>query len=353
MIHIQNLLHRVGNFQLGPVDLEIDKGTYLVIMGPPGSGKSVFLECLCGLRPLSTGQISIDGIDVTNLEPRIRRIGYVPQDYALFPHLSVEQNIAFGLNVNGFSHQEILSRVGKTTAMLGIQSLLPRNVTTLSGGEKQRVALARALVMEPKVLLLDEPVCALDEATRQSLCAMLHRIQRQLGLTTIHVSHNLEEVFSVADVAAILYQGTMQQIGPVSELLRRPQSEFVAGFMRCENILTADVVNACPEPQSSMVMCGRVPLIVGGQHHGRIKFVVRPENILLLGGQEHTNLTKNILQVKLISWHDYGNYIRLLLKGPIEVVAHVSHKVFAELQPHSHNELIAILPKESIHVLSE
>jgi len=237
MIRTEEIYFRIGTFQLQRLSIKIAKGEYFVLLGPPGSGKTVFLECLCGLKKILSGRIYIDGHQVTHLEPRARGIGYVPQDYALFPHLTVEQNITFGLRVHGYQHKETQTKVAETAELLGIRHLLGRGVGGLSGGEKQRVALARALVLQPKILLLDEPVCALDEVTRQEVCIQLLDIQRRLGLTTIHVSHNLEEAFTVADRAAILNEGILQQAGPLDELLAKPNSKFVARFMRREKNL--------------------------------------------------------------------------------------------------------------------
>ncbi len=237
MICTEEIYFRIGTFQLQRLSIKIAKGEYFVLLGPPGSGKTIFLECLCGLKKIDSGRIYIDGHQVTGLEPRARGIGYVPQDYALFPHLTVEQNIAFGLRVHGYQHKETQAKVAETAELLGMRHLLGRGVGGLSGGEKQRVALARALVLQPKILLLDEPVCALDEVTRQEVCVQLLDIQRRLGLTTIHVSHNLEEAFTVADRAAILNEGILQQVGPLDELLAKPNSKFVARFMRREKNL--------------------------------------------------------------------------------------------------------------------
>lgn len=352
MIRTEEIFFRIGTFQLQRLSIEMATGQYFVLLGPPGSGKSVFLECLCGLKKVDAGRIYIDGREVTDLEPRVRGIGYVPQDYALFPHLSVEQNIGFGLRAHDYRRRETKARVTEIADLLGIQHLLSRRVGGLSGGEKQRVALARALVMEPKVLLLDEPVCALDEAARQDVCAQLHSIQRQLGLTTIHVSHNLEETFSVADMAGILHQGTLQQIGSMNQLLRQPQNEFVAHFMRCKNIFSGEVVARGPQSASTRVRAGGVDLIVRGRHQGRIKFMIRPENILL-GGNLHSDPVDNKLRVKLIRSRDCGNYVRMELKGPLELVAHLSHAAFAELKAKPQSDLIAVLHPENIHVLPE
>jgi len=237
MIRTEEISFRIGTFQLQRLSINIAKGEYFILLGPPGSGKTIFLECLCGLKKIHSGRIYIDGRQVPYLEPRARGIGYVPQDYALFPHLSVEQNIAFGLHAHGYQHKETQAKVAETAELLDIRWLLSRRIHGLSGGEKQRVALARALVLQPKILLLDEPVCALDEVTRQEVCVQLLDIQRRLGLTTIHVSHNLEEAFTVADRAAILNEGILQQVGTLDELLRKPNSKFIARFMRREKHL--------------------------------------------------------------------------------------------------------------------
>ena len=331
MIRAEGLLFSVGDFHLRDFSLEVAKDSYFVMLGPPGSGKTVFLECLCGLRRVGAGRIFIDGRDVTTLEPRVRGIGYVPQDYALFPHLSVERNIGFGLHARWHSVKDSSSKVAIISEMLGIDSLLKRNVTDLSGGEKQRTALARALVMEPKVLLLDEPVCALDESTRQSVCALLHSVQRELGLTVIHVSHNLEEAFSVADHAAILNQGYLQQAGSLDKLLRKPKNEFVARFMRCENIFSD------------------VALKLVGRPEGDFKMMIRPEDVVVLPAGEGGSEAENAFGVSLVGWRDFGGYVKVELSGQLNLVAHLTHAAFGRLEVESGSEFIAVLPPESIY----
>ncbi len=351
MIRTDQLSYRIGDFRLHPFSLEIEQGQYFVLLGPPGSGKSLFLVCLCGLKQIESGRIRIDGRDVTDLEPRTRNIGYVPQDYALFPHLSVERNIAFGLRAHGIHRRTISSKVVHTAEMLGISHLLTRSINGLSGGERQCVALSRALVLQPKVLLLDEPVCALDEATRQDVCAQLYRIQRRLGLTTIHISHDLEEAFSVADQAGILHQGTLQQVGSMGQLFRRPRNEFVARFMRCENLFRGQAVQSVPSSQGTIVHCGSAQLAVPGQHQGLITFMIRPEDVLLVKPGPSRYGKNNEFPVKLIRAHDRGNYVRMDLKGPFDLVAHLPRTAFAELKAEHNSDLIVVLHTDNIHVL--
>lgn len=366
MIRTEELSFRIGTFTLQHLNIEVATGQYFALLGPPGSGKTVFLECLCGLKKIDSGKIFIDGPDVTHLEPRARHIGYVPQDYALFPHLSVDQNIAFGLHARRCQRKDVTARVAQIADLLGIGHLLRRRINGLSGGERQRVALARALVLHPKVLLLDEPVCALDEVTRQDICAQLLRIQRQLGLTTIHVSHNLEEAFSVADRAAILYQGVIQQVGDLDELLRRPNTEFVARFMRCENIYSAELISTSVHGCRARVKDGievHVPGVASaepgfaqaepGQHQGKIKFVIRPEDVLVLPRSGHNRKGENEFAVNLVRWRDCGGYMRLDLDGPLNVVAHMTHTAFAGLKPDGDGGVNIALPPRSIHVLRQ
>lgn len=353
MIRIEKLSFAIGDFELRCLDLEVADGEYFALLGPPGSGKSIFLECLCGLKQVGSGRIYIDGRDVSKVEPRRRNIGYVPQDYALFPHLRVKDNIAFGLRSQGCGADVISSRVTETGEMLGIGHLLDRNIGGLSGGERQAVALARALVLQPKLLLLDEPVSALDESTRQQVCAQLRGIQRQLGLTTIHVSHNLEEAFSVADRAGILNDGVLQQTGLIGQLLRQPANEFVGRFMRCNNFLSGEVVGPGTEPETTILRCGQAQLQVPGQHQGHIKFIIRSENVLLIKPDQSGQRQGNKVSVRLIGWRDCGNYVRIELEGCFGLVAHLSHAAFADLKIEQECELVAVLEPEAIHVLPE
>ena len=352
MIKTQALSFFIGDFKLNQINMEIPEGEYFVLLGRPGSGKTTFLECLCGLNHLNSGKVYIDGKDVTNLEPRKRGIGYVPQDYALFLHLSTKQNIAFSLRSRKIPHEEINRKVLEKASLLEIEHLLTRDVRALSGGEKQRVALARALVMEPKVLLLDEPVSALDESTRNAVCIKLRKLQKDLGITTIHICHNLEEAFTVAERGGILNNGAFEQIGPINELLRKPANEFSARFMRCENVFSAHPEGAGPIEDSTCVQVNNTELIVPGKHTDNIQFIIRPEDIQL---QKIDNCKvhkkTNQFLVQLVRTVDCGVYMRLDLSGDFPLVVYLSHYLFQELQISEGNEVMAILKINMIHVM--
>ena len=351
MIRVESMCFSVGEFRLRDASLEIDDGEYFVLLGPPGSGKSIFLECLCGLNRVEHGRVFIDQRDVTHLEPRRRNIGYVPQDYALFPHLSVEQNIGSGLLARRQPTGHVRQRTAELAQMLGIDHLLSRRIAGLSGGERQRVALARALVIDPSVLLLDEPVSALDESTREKVCSELRQLQQKMGITTIHVSHNLEEAFSVADRGAVLRGGQFQQIGLLQDLLRRPATEYVAGFMRCENILVGQVSGTSPEG-NTRVAVGDAEFLIPGQHEGQVTFVIRPENVHLAGHEGSGDpRPQTRLPVRLERSIDRGAYIRAELRGALRLVAHVPHQAFVELGTSPGSALTAVVLPEAIHVL--
>ena len=230
---VENMTLKAGSFSLDHVSLDIEQGEYFVLMGMTGTGKSLLLKAVCGLASIETGRILINGHDVTAKEPRFRRIGYVPQNGGLFPHLDVRSNIRFPMSLK---HDDAGAAELKYEAIvehLKIGALLDRSVSNLSGGEQQKVALARALATRPELLVLDEPVCALDEPTRYEICQDLCEAQKEFGVATLHVCHSLEEAELVSDRIGIMDGGQLIASGTLSELSESEQSDSVSKlFMR-------------------------------------------------------------------------------------------------------------------------
>jgi molybdate transport system ATP-binding protein/molybdate/tungstate transport system ATP-binding protein len=241
VIQVQGLSVNLAGFAIQDLDLSIAAGEYLVLLGPTGVGKTVLVETIAGLHRPSAGRVLLAGADVTALPPEERGLGYVPQDYALFPHLSVAGNIGFGLRMRGLDARESDARVEAVAGRLGIGHLLERSVGRLSGGERQRVALARALVIEPKVLILDEPTSAVDPGTRRELWVELGRVKREFRVTTCHITHDFEEAIALADRVAVLLDGRIRQNGPPQEVFRRPSDRTVATFLGIRNVFQAKV----------------------------------------------------------------------------------------------------------------
>jgi spermidine/putrescine transport system ATP-binding protein len=220
-----------GVTAVAPLDLDVAAGAFLSILGPSGCGKSTLLKVIAGFAEPSTGRIEIDGVDVTRIGPEKRPTNMVFQGYGLFPHMTTRQNIAFGLGIARVPAAEARRRVADVLALVQLESLADRAVDQLSGGQQQRVALARAIVMRPKVLLLDEPLAALDLKLRQTMQEELRRIHRQVGGTFVFVTHDQEEALNLSSEIVVMQAGRVEQRGTPEEIYRRPASLFVAGFV--------------------------------------------------------------------------------------------------------------------------
>lgn len=347
MLEVQALETIAGDFRLRGVSLTAAKGSYGVLLGPPGSGKSVLVETICGLRTPTAGRILIGGTDVTHYQPRDRRVGYVPQDYVLFPAKRVADNIVFGLRARGVGRADALEQTRRVVGLLGIEALLDRWPATLSGGEQQRVALARALAIKPRVLLLDEPVSALDEGLRERVCRDLRRFQRELGITTLHISHNLEEALAVSDWAAVLDDGRLQQCGPMGDLLRRPKNEMVARFLRVENIFRATAVPTS-DGRTLLRFAGQ-GIHIAGKHEGDVTFMIRPEHVRV---RPPGGAMDNAVEAELTEAADRGMYQRLEFDAGVQIVAFAPGEGQAQgLTPG--RRYAVVFPPSAVHILEE
>ena len=292
MIEIKNLNGNLGEFHLHDINLNVNKGEYLAILGPTGAGKTVLIEYITGIYKPDKGSILVDGEDITPLYPEERNIGYVPQDYALFPNLTVKRNIAYGLEARRMPPEQVNSIVSDMISRLKIEYIQHRMPLNLSGGEKQRVALGRALTTEPRLLLLDEPLSALDENLRTEMARELRQVQRGVNGTFIHVCHNFEEASDVADRIAIMNDGKIIQTGTLKEIMEAPKNEFVARFMKSQNIFYG-------LSDGSTVKIGETVLFKKNPFKGDVLVVIRPENIAIV--ENENNKGQNIFSGKVES----------------------------------------------------
>jgi spermidine/putrescine transport system ATP-binding protein len=259
------------------LSLEVPRGTFFALLGPSGCGKTTTLRMIGGFEEPSEGRILLGDEDVVGLPPYKRDVNTVFQSYALFPHLSIFENIAFGLRRQGVEKKQLKGRVQEMLRLVGLEGVENRKPRQLSGGQQQRVALARALVNGPRVLLLDEPLGALDLKLRKQMQLELKRIQHEMGLTFVHVTHDQEEAMTMADTIAVMNGGRIEQLGAPTELYERPRTAFVAGFLGVSNLL-AGVVDG----ERSVRLDDGTPVEVDVDGRtGRVAVGVRPEKIRL------------------------------------------------------------------------
>jgi spermidine/putrescine transport system ATP-binding protein len=237
------------------IHLSVKAGEFVAIMGPSGCGKTTLLRVIAGLEGVSQGQVLLQGQNITHLPVNQRNTPLVWQNFALFPHLNVRENIAFGLTLTRHSRTEVRQRVQEMAAMLNLESLLERRISQLSGGQKQRVAIARSLVTKPNILLLDEPMSALDPHLRVKMQGELKRLQQTLKISFFYVTHNQNEAFSMADRVVVMNQGRIEQIGSPSEIYNQPRTHFVAEFVGNNNLFDGEVVKA--ENQVIHILCAQ------------------------------------------------------------------------------------------------
>ncbi len=278
MLKLENVSKHWGNFTISNVSFTCKREEYFVIMGPTGAGKTLLLQLIAGIDHPDEGRIFIDDVDVTDLPSEKREIGYVPQNYALFPHFNVYENIAYGLKAKKLGYSEIDKKVKDLTQQLNIDHLLNRYPATLSGGEQQRVAIARALIIKPKLLLLDEPLGALDLKTREELRDYLRLVNRKFKVPVVHVTHDLTEALALADRLAIMFNGRILQIDTPEKVLSHPSNPVIPKLTGVYNIFRG---KATPKNGLSLVKIDNLTLWVVGKYSGEVIVTVRPESILV------------------------------------------------------------------------
>ncbi len=265
-LELIGITRRFGDFvALDGIDLEVGQGEFMAIMGPSGCGKTTLLRIMAGLESTTSGQMLLKGRDLASVPIHRRPTRLVWQDYALFPHLNVFDNIAFGPRLGPHVPSELREKVLKMADLVSLEGLLDRRISQLSGGQKQRVALARAIITEPEILLLDEPLSALDAHLRIRMQGELRRLQQALGISFIYVTHNQNEAFSMADRVAVLNKGRVEQVGTPEAIYHHPSSRFVAQFVGMNNLFSGKVANVSDNFAEIASNCGPIRAVTGSK----------------------------------------------------------------------------------------
>jgi sulfate transport system ATP-binding protein len=327
-ILVSNVSKNFGTFKaLDHINLTVQEGTLVALLGPSGSGKSTLLRAIAGLEPPDSGQIIINGQDATHLDVRQRNIGFVFQHYALFKHLTIRQNIAFGLEIRKRNQKLIKERVDELLELIQLQGLGERYPSQLSGGQRQRVALARALAVQPQVLLLDEPFGALDAKVRKELRAWLRRLHDEVHVTSVFVTHDQEEAMEVADEIVVMNQGRIEQVGSPAQVYDHPATPFVMQFIGPVNVL----------PSSAKLF-----------HHQDLEplpseLFIRPHDILVETSPNGFSVSAVVKRLIHLGWEIQAE---LELSDQQLVVAHLSREQFSHLQLKA-GQQVFIKPKDA------
>ena len=349
-IKIENLSKKWVNFAIKNINLEINRGEYFVILGPTGAGKTLLLELIAGFYTPDAGKIIIDTVDVTSFPPEKRRLGYVPQNYMLFPHMTVEENVEFGLKMHGFSRLKRKKMVDEVLELAGLSKLRSRLPETLSGGEKQKTALARALIIKPKILLLDEPLSALDVNTQKKLREELKKLHENLNITTVHVTHNHSEAYFLAEKLAIMKDGTIIQKGSPDEVFYKPKNNFVASFVGFENLFDGKIV----ERHGNLVVVdiGDIKVeAVTSLEAEKCTLGVRPDDIIILESPSKSSM-RNLLKGKISNFISMGSIVNLTVKVKEKsFMVLITKRSFEEMNLQKGKEVYIAFKASSVHVM--
>ena len=365
MIQISDLTLTAGNFRIDRLNLELREGVFNILLGPTGSGKTLILESVIGLRPITKGRIVLGGKEIQDLPPEKRGLAYVPQDLALFPHLTVRENLRYGLGAREKTSAEDETHLERVIEALKIRHLLERHPQGLSGGEKQRVALGRALAPSPRLILLDEPLAALDPALKSEIQQLLLSLHRTLRFTALYVTHDLEEAYLLGDTITVLIDGRIEQRGQRQDVFHRPKTAKIARFLDFRNLFPGEVRSGSPGGGGMTIAVWGKEMILSPEQAAeafaageKVILYLRPEEVLVLreGKPIKEILRPNILEGSVARILDRGAYQWVLFQPSgmdIRLEIHLPNYVFRNLSLTEGQNIRVAMRRESFWVMPD
>jgi molybdate/tungstate transport system ATP-binding protein len=348
MITLEDVSHEWTDFSLKNVSFSVNSGEHFVILGPTAAGKTLILETIAGFYIPRKGKILLKDKNITHIPPEKRKIGFVYQDYSLFPHMNVKENVAFGLKMQKHTKKETETKVQGILESMGISYIQNRFPSTLSGGEQQRVALARALVIDPEILLLDEPLSALDPRTRESLMDELKRIHETRHTTTIHVTHDQNEALALADRIGVIMDGELVQVDAPQRVFNEPVSEDVANFVGVENVLKGTIISS--EDGVAVVDNGTYQIrALSDLQEGEVNVFIRPENVIL-SNKRLKSSAQNCLSGTISKINRFGATYRIYLDCGLSAL--VTKRAVEDLDLNVGKKVYASFKATAIHLIT-
>ena len=343
-VEVENLQIDLGDFEIKDISFRVPNNEYFMVLGPTGAGKTILLETIAGIYRPDTGEIKINGKSAKGLPPEERNIGFVYQDYALFPHLNVRDNVAYGLKAR--KEEEVARKTNETIELLGLNHLKDRYPRTLSGGESQKVAVARAVAYEPGLLLLDEPTAALDPQSKEEVRNELRNIHEKLKITTLHVTHDQAEAKILADKIAVLMSGSLKQVGSVEDIFNRPVDDLLANFVGVENVLEGEITGYVDGVAT--VNAGNFEFqVVAERKEGSAKMYIRPEDIFVSENRHQTS-ARNVIRSQITSIKHLGEVFRVIFSNGL--TCFVTKQSIEELKLKSGKEVFAYIKASAIEL---